>query len=91
MWERVAIVLVKAWWPKKFVRWSQGEPVGWKRAFVVAGQHPAWGAKLVEQAGATPLTTSLILRHQEHRPANIAPADVEDKLLRLLQDLDNAL
>ena len=85
LWERVEVVLGKAFFPAAVKGWGTGSPSGWKRAFVVAEQHPAWGADLAQQAGATPLAVALIRRHQE----NLAkPVSSEDEWLALLQRFD---
>ncbi len=68
IWERVIIVLAKTLLPGLSIRWGQGDPVGWKRAFVVAQQHANWGAELAAQAGANPNVVELIRRHQDPRP-----------------------
>ncbi len=84
---KVLVVLVKAFAPRQFIAWGKAEPKGWKRAFVVSAQHPAWGAEMAAIAGATPLAIELIARHQE-KP--IIPAhDEADSLLRLLQNADD--
>lgn len=87
VWERVLVVLGRALLPRQAKRWGQGEARGWRRAFVVAEQHPAWGAEMASRAGASPLTTALILRHQQRPPI---PAETkEDRLLLKLQWYDN--
>jgi hypothetical protein len=73
LWERVLIVLGKAIFPAQVRRWGNlPAPVaairGWKRAFVVAEQHPAWGAELAVEAGASPRTVALIRHHQDRAP-----------------------
>ena len=67
-WERVMIVLGEALFPVLAARWGRSEPRGWKRAFVVAQQHPEWGAELAARAGASPDVIQLIRRHQDARP-----------------------
>jgi hypothetical protein len=71
LWERVWIVLGKAFPPGLLKRWALGD-LGdlkglsfWKRPLVVAEQHPKWGAELAAQAGSSHLVVSLICRHQE--------------------------
>lgn len=85
VWERVMIVLAKAFFPEQARRWGSGEAHGWKRAFVVAEQHPAWGAELAEQAGASPITIQLIRRHQEPRPT--FPRGLGDHSLGSIQEI----
>ncbi|HSO27780.1 MAG TPA: HD domain-containing protein [Anaerolineales bacterium] len=87
LWERVWIVIGKALFPKKVKSWGQGAPRGWRRAFVVAEKHPTWGAELAAQAGAAPLTTELIRRHQEAPLAH--PAAINEALLETLQRFDD--
>ncbi|MEM7115100.1 MAG: HD domain-containing protein [Chloroflexota bacterium] len=87
LWERVAIVLAKVFWPDKLQAWGQGEAKGWKRPFVVREKHPAWGAQLAQEAGATPLAVELIARHQDPLP-NPLQTEV-DHLLAQLQWADD--
>ena len=82
-WERVLVVLAKAILPAHVQQWGAGDPVGWRKPFVVAEQHPAWGAGMASRAGATPLAVNLIRRHQEALVQN--PHSVEDHLLQCLQ------
>jgi putative nucleotidyltransferase with HDIG domain len=93
LWERVAIVLGKVFFPKKVGVWGQGEPRGWRRPFVIAEQHAVWGAEMARRAGASPTTVALIQRHQEaHGELSARRGEAggfEDELLRRLQYLDN--
>lgn len=94
LWERVVIVLAKSLFPKRVKSWGEGEPFGWKRAFVVAEQHPSWGAELAARAGASPMTVSLIRRHQDlledrSRVQTVQDFSSEDGLLYLLQVCDD--
>lgn len=93
LWERVLIVLARVFVPERVKAWGSGEPRGWKRAFVVAERHPAWGAELAAAAGASPLAVSIIRRHQEPLlPAAVGRGEgpsLEDRLLHRLQLLDN--
>jgi putative nucleotidyltransferase with HDIG domain len=87
LWERVAIVLGKALLSAQVRRWGQGAPRGWKRPFVIAEQHAAWGAEMAARCGATPLTVTIIRRHQDAlRPPWSRP---EDALLYQLQIVDD--
>jgi hypothetical protein len=99
-WERVLIVLGKAFFPLKVKTWGQSEPTGWRRPFVIAEQHPNWGAEMALQAGASALTASLIRRHQDPlelvyerqiymNPPSSIPVTLEEILLHLLQQLDD--
>jgi putative nucleotidyltransferase with HDIG domain len=92
-WERAWIVLAKAVSPARVAQWGRAEPRGWKRPFVIAEQHAAWGAEMAARAGASPTAVNLIRRHQQpiSPPAlkGFAPASREDQLLYRLQLLDN--
>jgi len=92
-WERVIIVLGRLLMPVQVARWGQASPISWKRPFVVAEQHPAWGAELAEQAGASPLAVRLIRQHQD-RPVLTSPllkveSQLEIQLLQRLQLFDD--
>jgi len=86
LWERVLVVAGQAVFPNLVKYWGKGEPHGWRRAFVVAAKHPAWGSDLAFAAGASPLVVSLIRLHRDE----ISPAvDHENRLLISLQRADN--
>lgn len=85
-WERVLIVLVRKFLPGKAAAWGRGLPNGWRRAFVVAEQHPVWGAELAAQVGCSALTIDLIGLHQQPSPGQI-PAEAAH-LLALLRAAD---
>ena len=88
-WERVFIVLVKSVRPDWAKRWGKepGLDSFWRRAFVVAEQHPAWGAEIAARAGVSPLAVSLIRRHQD--PVYPAGDNLEEQLLLKLQAADD--
>ena len=66
IWQKTLIVLVRAFVPQLFNRWSAGNPeTYWQRAFVVSVQHPAWSAELVEPTGAEETTVWLIRHHAD--------------------------
>lgn len=92
-WERAWIVIAKAILPAKAAEWGQAEPRGWKRPFVIAERHPAWGAEMAARAGTPPTVVSLIRRHQQpvDRPARDSSGAIarEDSLLLRLQLLDD--
>ena len=96
LWERVLVVVVRAFCPDCVHKWGSTngddslEGLGWRRAFVVAEVHPAWGADLASQHGVSELAVSLIARHQEQLPPSADHENsVEDSLLRKLQAVDN--
>lgn len=90
LWERVLIVLAKTLVPHKVKDWGQAEARGWKRPFVIAEQHPDWGAALAAGAGASVRAVSLIRRHQERLEAALTgQGTCDDDLLFLLQQYDD--
>jgi hypothetical protein len=93
IWERVLIVLSKVFLPGMVKRWgesaAEGSGLGWRRAFVVSQQHPAWGAQMAAEAGASSLVSTLIRRHQD--PRSNSSEGLEDCLLQMLQAADHKL
>ena len=93
LWERTIIVVGNRLFPTKASQWGQGAPAGWRRAFVVAAQHPAWGAEMVAQAGASPMVVAIVRRHQDQigLDAETVGGDrsLEDQLVYKLQLIDN--
>jgi hypothetical protein len=89
LWERVLIVLTKAINPRLAHTWGEEAPppLGWRKAFVVARQHAAWGAELAAQAGSSAMTVALIRRHQDIHLND--STDEESQLLTWLQAYDN--
>jgi hypothetical protein len=89
-WDRALIVMANAIFPEKTKTWGQGQPQGWQRAFVVAQRHPTWGAEMAAGAGASPLTVTIIQRHQDPAPPKNSRDATEYMLLRLKNlDEDN--
>jgi hypothetical protein len=94
LWERIAIVLVKAVCPYCVKRWGEGSAGdwrrNWRRTFVISARHPDWGAEMAAEAGASILTQALIRRHQEGLPPpGDGPASLEDRLLARLVEVDD--
>jgi putative nucleotidyltransferase with HDIG domain len=91
IWERGLIVMGNKISPQQAQRWGEGQPTGWKRAFVIAEKHAAWGAEMVAEAGASPMTAKIIQRHQETLPIQTKQetTSLEDRLIQRLQLLDN--
>ncbi len=85
--DRVVIVLGKRFFRRSAGRWSQGSPSRLRRPFVVAVNHPGWGADLAEQAGASSRTVDLIRRHQDSPSPN--PGAPTERLLAALQAADD--
>jgi HD-like signal output (HDOD) protein len=82
LFDRMLVVLGKAFFPRQTVRWSEGAPNRLHRPFVVAARHPEWGADLARQAGVSPRTVELIRRHQDMLPG-------DDQDLAALQAADD--
>lgn len=101
VWERVTIVLAKRFIPEQVRRWGElnhnpekraenGDlKLGWRKAFIIAEQHPGWGAEMAAAAGASRLAVELIRRHQENLAGD--NGSMEDILLRHFQLVDNSL
>lgn len=85
--DRVVIVVGKRFFRRRTRRWSDGTPSRHHRPFVVAAHHPAWGADLAGQAGASPRTVDLIRRHQD--PTSPNPGSRTEYLLAALQAADD--
>lgn len=81
-WQKALVVLANRILPNQVLKWGQDEPYGWRKPFVVALQHPEWGAALVQQEGGSETLVTLIRYHQEHAPPNIGK-DVQGLLERL--------
>jgi len=64
--ERILIVFAEHADPERMRHWGQGAPRGWKRAFVIAIQHPSWGADMVSSAGGSKILVRLIQNHHTH-------------------------
>lgn len=87
VWDRVLVVLAQLLIPGRLVAWGQGEPRGWRKAFVVKEQHAAWGAEMAQRAGSSPLTVALIRRHQDN--VGEMAGNEADQLLHYLQWADD--
>jgi putative nucleotidyltransferase with HDIG domain len=85
-WHRATLVLSKRFAPGLLAWLTHGEPHGWRRPFVIHRQHVEIGAQWAAQAGCSPLTVSLIRRHQE--PLRREPVGDEERLLIALQHAD---
>ena len=95
LWERVWIVLGKGLFQQLANKWGMMKPNVWRRPFWVSENHAAWGAEMASQAGASPLSVSMIKRHHEpflpEYPEETIDPDLglENRLLRRLQLFDN--
>ena len=81
-WERSLVVIANRILPNQVLKWGQGKPHGWRKPFVVALQHPEWGAALVQQEGGSETLVTLIRYHQEYALPFIRK-DVQGLLERL--------
>ncbi len=86
LWERVIIVLAKAFFPGKVAGWSAGNPYGWRRVFVISEHHPEWGAQMAAEVGTAPLAVELIRQHQNFYTDDFV--SIEGRLLKKLQVAD---
>lgn len=85
-WQRALAVLAGRLLPALTASWGEGPARGWRRPFVVAHQHPAWGAEMVAEAGGSRRLARLI-RHHQGLSTN---ADGElERQLRLLRFADD--
>jgi hypothetical protein len=91
LWHRVALVLLKAFWPALASRWA-AEPAparaDWRYPIWAHLHHPERGAALAAAAGCDPLAVALIRHHQEP-PAAHAGDPSFDELLAALQAADD--
>jgi putative nucleotidyltransferase with HDIG domain len=85
--DRVVIVLGKRFFRQRTRRWGEGTAGGRRRPFVVAAQHPEWGAELAEQVGASSETVELIRHHQD--PPSPNPGSEPERRLAALQAADD--
>jgi hypothetical protein len=84
--DRVVIVMGKRLFPGRSKRWGKGQARGWRRPFVVAAHHAAWGADLAKQAGCSAITVELIRRHDA--PLKPEAASPLERLQAALQAAD---
>ena len=91
LFERIEIVIGTALFPKQSKKWGKSQPQGWKRPFVIAQNHPQWGAETVKNAGASKQTVEIIRRHHETiTQENTKKTDnTLEILIRKLQEFDN--
>jgi len=98
IWERVAVVIARRFSPGTVRKLGQDRAVahsipknGIRHAFLVAEQHPEWGAELAAEAGASALACTLIRRHQDFLPDGDRDAGESfvNGLLRKLQSVDD--
>ncbi len=66
VWQKTLAVLVRAFAPRLYRRWADGDPAQrWNQPFAVAVHHPAWGAELLAAAGASDTLVWLVAHHAD--------------------------
>ena len=89
IWQKTLVVLARRFLPGRYARWaSSDESTRWKRPFIQAEQHPAWGAELAAQAGVNEQTRWLIRHHADKMDEHSAHPFVA--FLHRLQAADDA-
>jgi hypothetical protein len=86
-WDRPVVVLGQTLLPAQSAHWASRGKDDWHRPFVIKKCHPDWGAAAAASCGSSPLTVSLIRRHQERLKGN--QQSKEERLLALLQWADD--
>jgi hypothetical protein len=84
LWHRVAVVLMRVFWPGLLEQVGRDEPGSWRRPFFVLLHHAAIGAELALRAGCSPITVDLIRRHED------VASQADDPLLAALRAADGA-
>jgi hypothetical protein len=91
--QRTMVVLARAAIPGKASRWGSqsgeawnGVP-SWRKAFILAEKHAAWGADMAHAAGASMLTETLIRQHHHPHIKNLD--ENANNLLHKLWVVDN--
>jgi putative nucleotidyltransferase with HDIG domain len=84
LWERVMVVVIRAFGPTAASGWGKELSKGWRRPFVIYQQHPEWGAEMALAAGCSPLTVELIRGHHDRGGVH-----TDSELLRSLQQADS--
>ena len=89
IWSKTLVVLIQAFLPARFERWSQGNIANpLHRGCIVKIRHPAWGGELAAESGVSEPALWLITHHAD------SPAQWRDHpdclLLERLQLADNA-
>lgn len=89
VWQKTLIVLVRAFTPPLYQRWTLGNPDNlWQRPFVVSVQHPVWSADMIAAAGASEGAVWLVRHHQD--PPGQHTNHSYFHLLKRLQQADDA-
>jgi hypothetical protein len=83
LWHRVAVVLIRVFWPPLLDRMAKDEQGSWRQPFYVQVHHAAIGAEAAREAGCSKVTVGLIRHHED------AIAPPLDPLLAALQAADS--
>lgn len=87
VWQRVALVLVKAGKPALLDRLPFADAGQWHHAFYIQREHASLGADLAADAGAPPAVVEYIRLHESEGPATAQT--LEDKMLGALRRADS--
>jgi hypothetical protein len=88
VWQKTFAVIVRAFAPNLYQRWSKGSPLNlWQRPFVVYETHPLWSAELLRAAGASEAAYWLAAHHAVKGEAAQTPTQSE--WLKRLQQADD--
>ena len=82
LWHRVAVVLIRVFWPSLLGQLARNSEEGWRRPFYVQVYHAAIGAEAARQAGCSDIAVTLIRHHED------PPGRIFDPLLAALQAAD---
>lgn len=89
IWQKTLAVLVRAGSNTLYRQWSTGNPQNpFKRACVVAEQHPRWSGELVTETGASERALWLIIHHAD--ALTRWTSHPYSNLLKRLKDADDA-
>ncbi len=83
LWHRVAVVLIRVFWPGLLDRLACDKEGSWRRPFYVQVHHAAIGADAARHAGCSEIAVGLIRRHED------PPDPGFDPLLAALQAADS--
>lgn len=83
LWHRVAVVLIRAFWPSLLDRVAKDLEGSWRQPFYVQVHHAAISAEEAQRAGCSEITVGLIRHHED------TPGQVFDPLLAALQAADS--
>ncbi len=92
LWHRVAVVLLRAFWPGQLERLGQMPAPsrrGWRYPFWAHWNHPQLGAEMAAACGCDPRAVLLIARHQDRPPEATTGQDEFDAWLAALQWADD--